>query len=348
VKARKKKASAISKKSVKVSIRTVAEKAGVSPAVVSLVMNGKAREARISENTTNKIIKIASKLNYTPNRFAKGLKDGKSKILGLIVADISNPFFAELTRHIENKAEGFKYKVIFGSSDENAEKMSSIISLMKTYNVDGFIIVPPENSKPQILQLVKDKYPLVIVDRYFPGIKIDNIIINNEETAFKGTEFLIKSGCKNIAIFVYKLRLPHMLDRVKGFKKAVEKSGLEFGDSSVKWIRPKQMESDTLKGIEEILRDKPQTDGIFFATDTLAINSIKALKKFKVNIPDRFKIVSFDENSSFDLLDFPIPHFTQPISEMGKKAVQMIVDRIENNPSRPDDKVVLLSAWTEK
>jgi LacI family transcriptional regulator len=333
---------------MKVSIKTIAEKAGVSPAVVSLVLNGKTKEGRIAESTALKVIKIASRFNYVPNRFAKGLKDGKSKILGLIVADISNPFFAEMARHIENEAEDRKYKVIFGSSDESAKKMASLVSLMKTYNVDGFIIVPPENSKPQIEQLIKEKYPLIIVDRYFPGIKTDNIIINNRETAFGGTEFLIKSGCKNIAIFIYKVQLRHMLDRLKGFTKAIEKSGQKFNSPSVKWIRQSHVEADTLKGIKEILRDKKRIDGIFFATDTLTINGIKVLKKLKINIPDRFKIVSFDENSSFDLLDFPVPHFIQPIDEMGKKAVRVIVDRIENKPNRPPHEIILSPEWIEK
>jgi LacI family transcriptional regulator len=333
---------------MKVSIKLIAQKAGVSPAVVSLVLNGKTKEGRISQNTARKVIKIASSFNYVPNRFGKGLRDGKSKILGLIVADISNPFFAELTRHIENEAEDLKYKVIFGSSDESAEKMETIISLMKTYNVDGFIIVPPENSKVQIEQLIKEKYPLIIVDRYFSGIKTDNIMINNMETAFRGTEFLIESGCKNIAIFVYKVQLSHMLDRLKGFKKAVEKSGKKFSNSSVKWIRQKYIEADTVKGIEEILQDKKKYDGIFFATDTLAINGIKTLKKMKLNIPEHFKIVSFDENSSFDLLDFGVPHFIQPIGEMGKKAVRIIVDRIEKKPVRAPLEIILPPEWVEK
>jgi LacI family transcriptional regulator len=331
---------------MKVSIKLIASKAGVSPAVVSLVLNGKAKEARIAESTARKVIKIASKFNYTPNRFAKGLKDGKSKILGLIVADISNPFFADMARHIENEAENLKYKVIFGSSDESAEKMSSIISLMKTYNVDGFIIVPPENSEAQIEGLKKEKYPLVIVDRYFPDT--DNIIINNAETAFKGTEFLIQAGCKKIAIFAYRVRSPHMMDRIEGFKKAVTQYGQKFSNSSLKWIRQKHIEADTLKGIGEILQDKKKYDGIFFTTDTLAINGVKALKKLKVEIPVHFKIVSFDENASFDLLDFPVPHFTQPIGEMGKKAVQIIVDRIENKPTRPYSKIILSPEWDGK
>jgi LacI family transcriptional regulator len=331
---------------MKVSIKLIASKAGVSPAVVSLVLNGKAKEARIAESTARKVIKIASRLNYTPNRFAKGLRDGKSKILGLIVADISLPFFADMARHIENEAENLKYKVIFGSSDESAEKMPSIISLMKTYNVDGFIIVPPENSESQVLGLKKEKYPLVIVDRYFP--ETDNIVIDNLETAFKGTEFLIQSGCKNLAIFVYKVRLPHMLERLEGFKKAVEYYGQKFSDSSVKWIIRKHTEAEMLAGMEEILQSKKKIDGIFFATNTLAIHGIKALKKLEINIPDHFKLLSFDENTSFELLDFPVPHFTQPIGEMGRKAVQIIVDRIENKPSRPYSKILLSPEWMEK
>jgi LacI family transcriptional regulator len=333
---------------MKVSIKDIALKLKVSPAVVSLVLNGKEKEGRINKNTASKIKALASELNYSPNRFAQGLKKGKSNIIGLIIADISNPFYAKLARYIEDEAEKHQYKIIIGSSDENAKKMASLIEVMNTYQVDGFIIVPAENSQIQIEKLIKNKQPLVLVDRYFEGMQVNNVLVNNYETAYNATNYLIEKGCKNIGAFTYQSGLLHFTDRLLGYKDALKASGLKYSENSIFKIRYNKIYQDVALALSRLLKQKSKYDGIFFATDSLALNGIKALNAEHINITDTFKLTSFDENDTFDFLNFPVPHFAQPLDDIGKTAVQMILGQIENTERLKNEKIVFKAKWFEK
>ena len=333
---------------MKVSIKDIAQELKVSTAVVSLVLNGKEKEGRINKNTASKIKALASELNYTPNRFAQGLKKGKSNIIGLIIADISNPFYAKLARYIEDEAEKLNYKIIIGSSDESANKMASLIEVMNTYQVDGFIIVPAENSQDQIEKLIKDNQPLVLVDRYFEGMKANGVLVNNYETGYNATKYLIDNGCKNIGAFTYKSTLRHYSDRLCGYKDALKASGLRCNENAIYHIRYNEIFHDVALAFSKLLKSKTKYDGLFFATDSLALNGIKTLNTQHINITDTFKLISFDENDTFGFLNFPVPHFAQPLDDIGKASVQMVLGQIENTEKLKIRKIVFKAKWFEK
>jgi LacI family transcriptional regulator len=323
---------------MQVSIKDIAEKLGVSPALVSLVLNGKEKEGRVNEETARKIRELAAKLNYAPNRFAKALKKGKSGILGLIIADLSNPFYAKLARYIEDEAELFNYKVIIGSSDENAKKMTSLINIMKSYQVDGFMIVPTEFSQKRIEMLIAENIPVVLVDRYFTGIHVDNVLVNNADTAFKAVDYLIAQGCRKIAVFTYQSKLLHFKDRISGYIHALSTNGYPVNEEAIFNVRFDYLYEDVKKGIKKLL--KSDFDGIFFTTDTLALNAIRILRESGSDITRYFKIFSFDENDTFDFLNFTVPHSVQPLDEIGQKTVHLIADQIENKKSK-DPQVII-------
>ena len=141
------------------SIKDIAQIAQVSVATVSYVLNNKEGQ-KISEATKEKILKIAESINYKPNKIAKSLKTNKTKLLGLIVADISNEFYSTLARKLENKALKKGYTLIIGSSDENAEKFQMLIELFSQQQVDGLIIAPVAGSEAALNQLIKEEYPI--------------------------------------------------------------------------------------------------------------------------------------------------------------------------------------------
>ena len=156
----------------KTSLKDIAEAAGVSTALVSFVLNGKEKEYRVGEKTAQRILKIANEMNYQPNLAAKSLRSGKTKTIGLVVSDISNPFFSQLARVLEDEAARKGYTVLFGSSDENKDKMNRIVGNLINKGVDGLIIVPCNNSEKSISSLVNNHIPVVLFDRYFPEIII--------------------------------------------------------------------------------------------------------------------------------------------------------------------------------
>ena len=333
---------------MKVSIKDIAEKLKVSPALVSMVLNGKEKEGRVSKETAEKIRKVASELNYSPNRFAKGLKKGNSFILGLIVADISNPFFATLTRHIEDEAERFNYKIIIGSSDENAAKMASLIDIMKSYQVDGFLIVPAENSQNQIEQLMRENYAVVLIDRYFTELKTDCIITNNSKTAYDAANYLISQGCRNIAAFTYQSGLSHFADRLTGYKNAINDAGLTMDKNLTFHIHFDNIFEEIKQGIKTLVERTPNVDGIFFLTDALTLNAIKVFKELGIDPSAKYRMLSFDENDTFNFLSFPIPHFAQSLDIIGKEAVNRLLEQIKSQPKPEPKKILVDSKWFEK
>src|SRR5829696_1332820 len=204
----------------RVSLKDIAQKVGVSTALVSYVLNNK-KEGRINKDVAQKIKDVAQKLNYRPNQIAKSLKTNKTFTIGLIVADIANPFFSSLARIIEDEAEKSQYTVIFGSSDEKAERSQKLIDVLVDRHVDGMIIAPVENTEAQIKQLQKNAVPFVLIDRCFHDLKVNYVGVNNYEAAYKATIHLIEAGAKSIGMIGFKTNLPNLDDRKKGFKMAL-------------------------------------------------------------------------------------------------------------------------------
>ena len=162
------------------SLSDIARKLGVSTTLVSLVLNGKSKESRINDEVAQKVRETAGKMNYKPNQLARGLRTGKTQTLALIVADISNIFFARLARVVEDEAGKFGYKVMFGSSDESPEKLSEMLNVFQERKVDGFIISPTEGSMRYISEFKKKNIPFVLIDRYFPKIKSKSFWVDSK------------------------------------------------------------------------------------------------------------------------------------------------------------------------
>ena len=193
----------------KVSLKDIAQKVGVSTALVSYVLNNK-RENRVSREIAQRIRDVAAEMNYRINQVARSLKTNKTYTIGLVVSDIANPFSSGLARIIEDEAEQHQYTVIFSSSDENARKSGKLIETLLDRQVDGLILAPPAFSEHQVIQLQQQQVPFVLVDRYFPDLKTNYVALDNYGAAFKGVEHLITAGCRRIGMLTYGNELHHL------------------------------------------------------------------------------------------------------------------------------------------
>jgi LacI family transcriptional regulator len=323
----------------KISIKNIADEVGVSIAAISLVLSGKDIEGRISKNVAEKIRTTAQALNYKPNSAARSLRTGKTKTLGLIVADISNPFFAKLARHIENKASELEYQVMFGNSDESPEKFSNLINLFIEKNVDGVIITPVIKSESKVMQLVNLDIPCVLIDRGFEGFPISSIQLDNVTAAFTLTNRMIDQGCKRIAFLVYCPELSNMQKRCEGYKKALNYNNIPYDDSIVRVATFNGFESNIPEIIDELL--EKDIDCILFGTNRIGIHALLALrKKEKLNL---FKYGSFDNPDEYRLSEIPIVCIEQPLVEIGKRALEVLFKKI-NNPEYDIVEHVILQA----
>ena len=316
----------------KVSIKNIAERVGVSIATVSLVLNGKekgGKGGRVGDEMAEKIRQVAKEMHYEPNNLARGLRMGRSQTIGLVVADISNTFFANLAFHIQEYAEAFGYSIFITNTNESDTKLVKMLDILLSNQVDGLIIVPTEHSFVSIENLVKKKIPLVLLDRWFPEIPTCHVVIDNYQASGSAVQYLIDCKCKRISFFGYNINLPHMQERERGYVDIMKKNGL-FDEDLVKGINYNSINSDIESALNDLFlhnTTKP-VDGIFFATNSISMLGIKHLLRLGVKIQEDVKIICFDKNEAFEYMENIIPYVVQPIPEMGKMAVDMLISQI--------------------
>ncbi len=312
----------------RVSLKDIARELGVSTATVSLVLNGKNIAGRVSSEMSQKILDKAAELNYVPNTLAKGLKMGKSRTIGLIVADVSNLFFGTLALHIQIYAEQKGYSVIIGNTNEQLKAMENLMSFLYARQVEGLIITPTEKSQHLLKKLIKSKIPFVLVDRSFPELAVTSVLINNYEISYQSTERLIQKGCKRIGLITYKQDHYHINERRRGCEDALKQAGI-YDPDIMKEIRYDFLKSDMQRAIKNLISKKGKIDGIFFTTNSLSINGVKELIKNDINIQKDIQIMCFDENDAFYILPYAVPFIKQPIKKMAEKATELLIDQIE-------------------
>lgn len=306
-----------------VSLKDIAEHVGVSTALVSYVLNNKLKD-RINKEVAAKIRQAAEDLNYRPNQIARSLKAQKTFTIGLIVADISNPFSSQIARIIEDEAKSYGYSVIFGSSDESAEKTRDLIKLLLDRQVDGLVIALPEHTENQIEYLKRTTVPFVLIDRYYPTIQTNSVSINNYTAAGKAIQHLLENGHKRIGVVAYQTSLFHLNERVRGAENLLAQNAL------IGKVKIENINDDVKAAIDSFLSDPNPVDSIFFTTNLLTVSGLKYINSLGIKIPEQLAVVGFDETDAFDLFYAPVSYVKQPMAELGNEAVRLLLNSIEN------------------
>lgn len=306
------------------TIRDVAELAGVHPSTVSRVIND---DSRISEKTKNKVLLIIKKLGYTPNAIARGLKTKKTYTLGMLIPDITNPFFAEIARGVEDEANKNNFNVILCNTDDKSKKERIYLEILKGKRVDGLILATAHIKDKSILELEKKKFPYILVSRNIEGLDKNCVIVDDVVGGIMVTEYLIKLGHRRIAHITGPLKTRSALNRLKGYKLALKKYEIEYRDELVG-------EGDfRIKGGYQAMKkflklSKPPT-AIFAANDLLALGAMQVIQRKKYYIPEDFCIIGFDDIRLASFVYPPLTTIRQPMLEMGALAVKMLLKIIE-------------------
>lgn len=313
----------------RVSLKDIAKNVGVSTALVSYVMNGLEKEKRVGPEVVIKIKEVARELNYKPNHIARSLRKGSTNTIGLIVADIANPFFSQLARIIEDEAARHRYTVIIGSSDENCIKSASLIDTFLDRQVDGFIVVPSEGCQEQIENLVERKVPVVLLDRFLPGVTTNYIVLDNFKSTYEAVDHLVAKGYRRIVLMAYQSSLIHMKERVNGYRQAMMDHQLEEA-IQVKELSYSHVKEDMEKAMEQLLTGDVKPDALLFATSILSVTGLYAIRNYDVKVPEDIAIIGFDENEVYDFFYSPLTYIKQPIGEMGRESVRTLLSQIND------------------
>ena len=327
------------KRNNRVSLKDVASSLGVSTALVSMVLNGKAKQYRIGDEMTKRVINAAKEMNYSPNLVAQNLRGGKTHLIGLIVTDISNPFYSMISRIVEDRAIELNYTVVFSSSDENLTNTKNLVDVLLNKGVDGLIIVPCDGSEKLIQELHESNIPIVLLDRYFPDIDVSFSCLNNFKSTVLATQHLINQGYNNISTIAYKTDMIHIRDRVAGYEDTMKKAGFEE-NINVKRVNILNPKIEIFRALDYFI-NKKKTDAVIFMTNMLSISGLYCLNELNVKIPDDLGVVGFNGNDVFDLFYSPITYVKQPVEQIAREAVNILVDKIMSNEYSKKSMVIL-------
>ena len=320
----------------RILISDIAKNLGVSVTTVSFILNGKAKEKRISDGLTKRVLDYVKKVGYKPNQLAQSLRTGQSKILGLIVEDISNPFFSNIAKYIERIAYDNGYHIIYCSMDNDETKAKELIQLFYDRQVDGYIITPPEGLEDTLVNLLKNNVPLVLFDRYIPQLDSHYVVLDNFNGAFDATKHLLENHeNKRVGFVSLYSNQTQMRDRLDGYMKAID----DFQQQAfIKKIKMEEQEDLAIEQLYEFISTN-RLDAVLFATNYLAIEGLKAIKKFNLDFP---KIVAFDDHTLFKLYEPSISVVTQDVSEIANELIHTLLNEIKGK-NKEIQKIVIPS-----
>ncbi len=315
-----------------VSIKDVAEAAGVSTATVSRVLsNG----LHVRPEVRERVIATVERLGYRPNLVARSLRSQQSSTIGLIVSDISNPFFTAISRAVEDTAYEQGFSVLLCNTDENSEKEAIYLNLMHDTAVAGAIMSP---TRQTIASFAGSSlpFPMVVIDRSISNVDVDAVLLDNVDAAYRLITHLVEQGYTRIGALCSEMSTG--LERQIGYEKALRAHGLAPKSEYMKYVSPKA-EAGYAAALKMLDLAEPP-DAIFTVNSLIAEGALQAIRERNLTIPDDIALVTFDETTWTSMVQPAITLIAQPTYEIGKTAAELLIQRI-SDPSRPTRQVIL-------
>lgn len=315
------------------TITDVAKAAGVSKATVSKFVNG---THYVSQETRERIASAIAELGYAPNRMAQGLSLRRSHTIGLVVANIGNPFYAELIRGAEEVAANRGYTLLLASTDGEPKREANIVNAMRQRQVDGIAFASVRLADREVTALAKDGVKVVLASRHLPDAEVDMVLVDSVKGAKLAVNHLLLHGHRAIAYVGGPLSIAQFQDRLKGWKEALHEAGIAVSADMEISLDRMDIEAGYQAGLRLLRLPNPPT-AIFAATDNLAFGIMKACDELNWPIPDKLALIGFDAVSLGEVTLSPLTSVDGSGLVMGQRALQLLIDRIERDQRAPSD-----------
>lgn len=308
---------------MKITIKDIAEKANVSISTVSRVLNNK---DDVNDNTRKQIKKIIDELGYNPSGIARGLALKKTNTIGLIIPNITNPFFPEVAKGVERRAEEMGYSVILYDTENDENKEKKALELMRKKQVDGIVLSFNSNTRNLINQAFDDKIPIVQIDRKINGLKCPSVLIDNFYSGYIAAKHLIDRGHRKIAHITGRKDILNSVERLSGYKKAFQEDGLKVYEKYI--INGQQTIESGYEKMNLLLKMDQIPTAVFVANDLMAIGAYEAIFDKKMDIPKDISIIGHDDINMASIIRPKLTTVVQPKYDMGVNAVDLLVKLI--------------------
>lgn len=310
------------------TIKDVAMEAGVSTATVSRVLN---QSGFVSDDIKERVYFAVKKLNYRPNAIARSLKQDKTNTIGIVIPDISNPYYMKISKGIEDIIQQKGYNLIFCSSDEKPEKEEKLLKLMFEKRVDAIVLATAGGSKEMVSKINQAGVPIVLVDRDFDieGQKLDSVIEDNVQSTYELTKYLLEQGHRDIGVINGLLQVSTGRGRYEGYKKALKEYGME---EDTKYIFNGYFTQDGgSKAVDYFLNFSKKPSVIIAFNNTMAFGVLLELTRRGYSVPEDIVVASYGDIEAAQLLKTPgIISVVHKPYEMGEKVGTILLKRLNN------------------
>lgn len=308
------------------TLKGIAEQLGVSATTVSRVLSGQARQYRISQKMEAAVRRLAEEVGFTPNRVARGLRLNRTETIGVVIPDVSNPFFANIVRQIALGARGFHYSIIVCDSQDSEDLEIESLDLLRGRGVEGIVLCPVGRCAQHLAKFETGDLPIVLVDRYFPGLHLPYVASDNFSGAKEAATHLIQSGHRRIACLRGLTGTSPNEDRLRGYREALAEHRIPVDESLV--VGDGFGEQSGYIALKLLLKAAGDFTAIFALSNLISLGAIRALTEEGLRIPDDISLISFDDQPYSAYLAAPMTTVAQSSVEMGQIAMKLLFDRI--------------------
>lgn len=314
------------------TLKDVARKADVSVSTVSRVFNN---PEKVRPDTRRQVRKAAETLGYKPSRVARRLRlqEGEANLIGLVIPDIQNPFFADVTRGVEDVAQDNDYALILSNSDEDPDKQQLAVDILKTEDVDGVIVPPVSAEDPEVKRLVESDIAVVCVDRRMENTRVDTILSDSRTGAYEAVTHLIDLGHERIGFIGGVPRISTTRDRRAGYETALREHDLPVDPALVKDADSRRERGTYLTN--ELLALDPPPTALFTGNNLTTLGALSAINVQGLSVPKDVALVGYDDIPWAQALNPPPTVIDQPGYEMGRRAARILLDRLANPDQSP-------------
>ncbi len=309
-----------------VTLRDIAKITGFSINTVSRALNGK---DEVHAETRIKILAAAEKLGYRPNRLAKGLRSNKTGTIGVVVTDVANPFFSALVKGIARAARDLDYSIILQDSDEDYAGEEEAIKVLLAEQVDGILITPVQSQRRTIERLAEVRFPFVLVGRFFRDLDTNYVVPDDYQGGFMATEHLLNQGHRDLAMINGPLHISSARERFEGFSDALRNHGVPVNSSQV--VTGALTVEDGLTLSLSMLRGDSRPSAIVCYSDFVAFGVMQGIREAGLSVPEDIAVVGFDDVRMSSCLHVSLTTIKSPKEELGRRAVQSLISRLEDN-----------------
>lgn len=318
----------------------VARLAGVSISTVSAVVNNK---GNVSPPLTKRVQDAIEALGFRPHAGARGLRLGKTHIIGMVMQDIANPFFVEVMRGVEDEAAQSGYEIMVCDSNGQPDLEIKRLNALYAQRVDGILLAPSDSYAAREI-LLRKYAPIVYVDCVPIKADVPCVVTDNFDAAYKATRYLIGLGHQRIAIISGRVVHSTIIDRVDGYRKAMQEANLPIRQEYMTQGNSR-IDSGYHFGLMLMNSPEPPT-AIFTLNNRMTLGILQAIRELKVPCPERVSILSFDDSDWAAVSNPALTAIQQPTYEMGKRAMQLLVESMNStgNGSEPGPQQILLKS----